>query len=401
MLTEPRLTYLPDETVYSLACRQHVLWGFSRTTSTSRVLLGSDRRRMLHDFPRPLDVLVSAMNGGAGSAVEAALEHTLLRYYLPFFAEDDRRKALESLRQSGGPCTKSCLALLQSKGFSDHPLKACPVCIRQSVEVHGWTRWQLQLQFPGLWICPQHGEPLLVLHDRWSKSSWPLPRVERLSRSWASGLTDREQDRLAAVGRMVVKAVELGLQDEIQLICSNTALLRIKLDHFGWINSVATSVRMRDAARSWSRYCRPICAAPDFQRLLDGGGEVLSFRGAIADAPQRRVHPLLRLLVIDWLVGDLDVFVHACRSQDRNGLGTRSTFAAWGAPIERAALWRRQELPERQSYARRPSARGIQARTASSPLPSRQPCARTEDRAFTPPPKRPEPRRTIPKIHPN
>lgn len=359
MLDEPRMTYLPDETVFSLIGRQHRLWGFSSTRSTARILFGNERCRLRHDFPRALDTLAARMDGGAGSAVDAAREHTLLRYYLPFRTNEDGQRALESMRRAGGAGTKNCMGLLRSGLAAKHPLKACPTCMREGLATHGWTYWQLQHQFPGVWFCPLHGEPLMVLKNgdcTRAGGAWALPTFELLDRNWATHLSDQEADCLAEFGSMTIRAVELARNRSGFYVRAVVQKLKIKMQQFGWINSNSGSIRTREASRSWLRYWSPIRAAPDLQFLHQPGEAARCFRDVLAQSGGAHAHPLQVLLAFDWLIGDVDVLVRACTSQDARELEDRKMQSRWGAPVERAAVWRRVSVPRRRLYSERPAA---------------------------------------------
>ena len=185
---------------------------------------------------------------------------------------------------------------------------------------------------------------------------WALPKFNLLDRTWAAHLGDTEADCLAKFGLMTLRAVELDQAESPFNVCAISQLLRIKMQQFGWISSTTGSMRVRDAARSWSRYWKPVCRAPDFGFLHQT--ENISecyFRDVVAYPARQCSHPLQLLMAIDWLVGDLDVLVRACTSQDVRDLKALSTRSRWGAPVARAAVWRRVGIPLPRLYRERPA----------------------------------------------
>ncbi|WP_353506625.1 TniQ family protein [Variovorax flavidus] len=356
MLTEPKLTYLPDETVFSLVGRQHRLWGFSSTRSTAHVLFGNARCRLRHDFPRALENLARQMDGAAGSALDAALEHTVLRYYFPFQTDEGARCALQSMCRSGGTSTKNCLGLQYSRVGAQHPLKACPTCMRSDLASYGWTYWKLRHQFPGVWVCPFHGEPLMVCSDHEcirEGGPWRLPQFERLNRNWAAKLKDQDVNRLARFSSMTIRAVEIYQTIYHFDIRAVVQMLKIKMEKYGWINAKSGHIKARDAAWSWSRYSSPLRFVPGFRWDEVTLGKY--FPALLIHSTRARAHPLEVLMAIDWLVGDLEAFVSACSSGDCRKMGTREAEPAQGCPVERSIVWR-PTRSDRPLYARRPGA---------------------------------------------
>lgn len=348
MLGEPKLTYLPDETVFSLIGRQHRLWGFSNTGCTARILFGDERCRVRHDFPRALDTFSTRMDGAAGSVLDAALEHTMLRYYMPFQSEEVGQRALQGMRGLQGASATICLALKSSSFGGQHPLKACRTCMREDLVKYGWTYWQLRHQFPGVWVCPLHEEPLMVLAGSLRPKeggAWLLPKLELLSGDWAARIGDQEIDCLAKFASMTICAVETAHQNSEFCVRKISLILIEKLKKIGWLSEKSGRMKVQDAARSWLRYWQPIRCAPDFQVMYREGR-----REVLPPLVQPRFHPLHLLLAIDWLVGDLDDVVSACSHQEAQSMGRRAASDRWGLPLEQAVIWHGERVLRQPLY---------------------------------------------------
>ena len=177
------LEWLPDETLYSLCSRQHRFWGYVHAWQTARVLFGGRRLGTQHDFPSALDALVTRTQGLWGRAEGIATERTLLRFFRPFLAAEDVATAIRTMRSPSVAHLKFSLGLLTSRFGASHPLKACPVCIREDLDKYGWSYWHGAHQFPGVWICAKHGEALLqssVKTTGIERFEWHLPAMEAL-----------------------------------------------------------------------------------------------------------------------------------------------------------------------------------------------------------------------------
>lgn len=311
---EPRLTYLPDETVSSLVARQHKLWGSSTFRATAGALFDDQFYRPRHDFPRALDALAACMVGAAGTAVEAIEQHTLMRYYAPFRSIDVVGRAMQWMRQPRGVPSKVGADLVPVHIWSAHPLKACAICMRESLDQFGWTYWRLELQFPGVWVCLRHRQPLMVQRAPW-KIGMPkgaLPAFDWLSRSWAVSLSDSEVDRLCDLVILTGKCLQMAQQLSGEFFCRISPILINKMKENGWVCSHSGRVRLRDAERNWQQHWRTIRAAPDLDFVGTTNYTATKyFRGSISRFETERIHPLQLVLMIDWLFGNFHSFAEA------------------------------------------------------------------------------------------
>jgi len=306
MRQEPKVTYLPDETAFSLVCRLHRLWGFASGHTTARILFGTERRGRLHDFPCGLERLAEQMEGAIGQADEIARGHTLLRYYLPFRTEVDGFNALESMRTRKKTTAKAWLGLLASKVAADHPLKACPACMRKSFDESGWTYWQLRHQFPGVWICPKHGEPLMVLSVDRNHPNWALPTFRTLDRTWAVGLGDQERDQMERLARLVIGVMDSNPKNGSFNFRNIGSILRNRFEYLWKKRPFEQQETALAASESWLRYWMPLRFLPDCSKKEFPATYL--WCGCLNQSRWHDCHPLRILLAIDWMFGDFDTF---------------------------------------------------------------------------------------------
>lgn len=304
MHLEPKLTYLPDETVFSLASRLRRLWGLSSAGQLARVLFGNEWSGRRHDFPCGLGTFAAKTEGAAGEPREAARTHTLLRYYLPFKSEAEGGRALHSMLRRGSANTRGWLGLPPSKLGFDHPLKACPVCIRQSVEEFGWTYWLLAHQFPGVWICPRHEEPLMIRVRSGRENTWEVPALQDLDRIWATRLKTEGQDRLIRLAHLSILIVNSKREDGWFQFRTVSPALTKELMKKWQKNGAGFDAIASAATDSWAKHRQALILVPEFwkeftETQLWCGQKGSAWLGA---------HPLQIVLAIDWLFGDLVSF---------------------------------------------------------------------------------------------
>lgn len=136
-LRGPMPSWLPDESLFSVLSRFHVLAGNRLASTTCRTLFGEVRRGCEHDFPANLDALNSRINGALGDTATLAYERTLLRFYLPLQTAAQSSAAVTALCGAGHGVLKFRLGILTSRFRANHPLKACPGCVQSDQAAWG------------------------------------------------------------------------------------------------------------------------------------------------------------------------------------------------------------------------------------------------------------------------
>lgn len=157
-----RIPWLPDETLFSWCARYHLLAGNGLASVTCQQLFGARRRGTAHDFPTGLQALVNRSAGSLGTIDTLVQDRTVLPFYGPFRPSELYERATLSMAGAGIGSLKYQLGLLTSGLGAAHPLKACPACMREDHRSHAVAHWRRVHQWPAVWLCPIHDEPLLV-----------------------------------------------------------------------------------------------------------------------------------------------------------------------------------------------------------------------------------------------
>jgi TniQ len=221
--SNPIPEWLPDETVFSLISRYHVLSGNIRPSATTLVLFGHHRSGCEHDFPSRLAKFSEHTHQALGTAVELCLDRTILPFYLPLQDATSASAAVTSLVGEPKGMLKYRLGILTSRFRANHPLKACPVCMVEDHENFGTPYWHRTHQFPGVWICPHHGMPLrqaTVKSTGADQFSWVLPHVNQLTEPVQTTLSEEEARSLRLLTAVVMGWISLPAGTQL----SHTAL---------------------------------------------------------------------------------------------------------------------------------------------------------------------------------
>lgn len=171
-------TWLPGETLFSLASRHHLMSCNSRSSDTCRNLFGNARIGSAHDLPARIDEFVRRTGARFGDAAEILRRHTLLPYYLPFNTPQVAADAVAAMSGSSAGTLKSKLGILATRFGAAHPLKACLGCLKADRETHQVGYWHVAHQLPGVWVCAIHNTQLLASQVKWTgidRFGWYLP----------------------------------------------------------------------------------------------------------------------------------------------------------------------------------------------------------------------------------
>ena len=117
------LSWLPDETFFSLVSRHHQLWGHVTSAQTCQLMFGSARAGVHHDLPNSLGVFAQRTNALLGDVDSIARERTLLNFYAAFAPPDETANAVACMSGASVAHLKLRLGILTSRFRANHPLK--------------------------------------------------------------------------------------------------------------------------------------------------------------------------------------------------------------------------------------------------------------------------------------
>jgi Tn7-like transposition protein D/TniQ len=296
------LRWLPGETLFSLISRHHVFWGHATAASTTRLFFDHDRGGSQHDLPSRLSRFVDHTAGAYGTASELALRRTLLGFYQPFLDPLVAAHACEVMAGDDVSHLKLRVGVLTSRFRAHHPLKACDACLRSDLRRHGWRRWHLDHQYPGVWCCPRHPDHLLrvanVKVNGVERFQWHLPH-ERLVRPPSPRFSPRTHDKVASLAAFIVRVVEGDALPQ-------GALRRASLAAFaerGWLTEEG-HLRLRVAAREFLDYAVDLQQVDELRALPQDENQAARQLGQLLRRPRGGTHPLRYLMMAHWLYGD-------------------------------------------------------------------------------------------------
>jgi hypothetical protein len=310
----PITCWLPDETLFSVAGRHHILSGNYHASQTFLQLFGHPRFRSNHDLPSRVDVFVEKTRGVFGDARQVILGHTLLPFYLPLKSPEHLDVALRAMRGNRAGSLKYQLGMLANHFEAHHPLRACVTCMDEDVSGFHVAYWHRTHQYPLVWVCPRHGTVLLQSTARQSgthRYDWHLPQrsllgppVTSSSALMASGRGLLARLAFAAIGMAeLATTVCLDRQRITQIYRKRLSDLGLK-DAFGKLDlgrCVASILEMAAPLREIYELF-PLPSSPDTAR---------AYVCRLCWLPAGNLHPILHLFAIVWLFDTWQKFLAA------------------------------------------------------------------------------------------
>jgi Tn7-like transposition protein D/TniQ len=315
------LEWLPGETLFSLVSRLHRFWGHSLAGHTCDALFGHPQQGSQHDLPGRLSTFVTRTNSRYGVQSELSMTHTVLAFYRPFLAEGVMDSAVRAMSSNSVAHLKMKLGILTSRFGANHPLKACPQCVREDVIKHGWSYWHLEHQYPGVWVCR--------VHERWLQVSslkatgvgrfqWVLPCQADLRGNDDPTGQDATSKGGSALGMAELISALVGHGSLYPMDTLQRAYIR-RLSEMGYVRS-SGSFRWRDIGQSYAQYIRSLHGCADVPVEMADPDRAIVQLGRMLRGTRCGTHPLRQLLIIHWLFGDASRLTDAIASLEASAL---------------------------------------------------------------------------------
>lgn len=303
--------FIADETLYSWSSRYHRQSGNALASATAKQLFGRARVGAQHDLPCGLAALALRTRGLLGETAELIYERTLLSFYLPLRTPQVQAIAGDTLRGSRLGHLKFRLGMLTSRFGAHHPLKTCPACLAVMVE-RGAPYWRLSHQWPGMWVCPEHGAWLqatrIKVHGI-ERFQWRLPDDVPWTDAPPMPVTPACRALAAAVAGWCDLPAGFSFSLYRMAATYRRGVAAAMGSHGGSLN-VAAAI---EGYATWSRGLAVGIAelAPLLVRDAANAASLLR----TLRAPRGAGHPLRHLAVIAWLFPSWEDFLAAYRDE--------------------------------------------------------------------------------------
>ena len=304
--------WLPDETLFSLASRFHRVSGNRLAATTCQALFGHARQGCAHDLPSRIDEFVARSEGKFGSAIDIIRQRTILPFFLPFRDSGVASAAEASLRGHSIGHLKFQLGLLTSRFRAHLPLKACRGCMEDDRARFRVAYWHRTHQYPGVWVCPGHGHPLLestIKSTGVERFGWHLPSEGSLRADPALSVTAEGSELLGKLGRLSEASVALGSlpngfhfdAERVAATYREALAVRGLAGKAGRLHTNAIGASYMEAVQGLESVGELTALPRDSSAAVAQVSRFLYRTGTCT-------HPLRHLLLILWLHGDWQAF---------------------------------------------------------------------------------------------
>lgn len=154
-------TPYPDETLHSLIGRYHILSGHISYRQTYLELFDSESIKLNRDLPGYLKKISSRIPGNSLNEEYLLYNHTLLPFYTAFKKRVERN-SIKRLMMENNNKAGSAVGIIRAHRFQNH----CPICIKTDFDKYGESYWHRVHQIPGIYICPVHNIPLMLVSKK-------------------------------------------------------------------------------------------------------------------------------------------------------------------------------------------------------------------------------------------
>ncbi|MFD4838258.1 TnsD family Tn7-like transposition protein [Achromobacter sp. NPDC058515] len=335
------LTWLPDETLYSLCARDHAFSGRHPSAKTSQRIFGHPYHGSRHDIPANLTAFQRNTLGKFSESEERLCrDRTVLGFYLPWQPPGRESEALHAICSGASGRIKSSLGLLSSRFGADHPLKFCYACGQEELAQYGTPYWHREHQLPGIWCCSTHLCMLQVAHVKANgigRFMWILPpravkcsAAVTVSTAWLT------------FSRLVAEA-EHFLRDRRVDYGQLRRVYGAELIKHGYANA-NSDIKVHAAARDCLFTMHLLQNLPEFRQILSCEQEFEYLVRAVLREDRESRHPLRHLLFIAWLFGTWSRFVSRLSI---DGLSCSVGDVQTDPPLRNSRLHDRAEAVER------------------------------------------------------
>lgn len=144
---------LPDETVFSLLCRFHLLSAQSSFKANTLDMMGVNASRPSNELPS----FLPSFSKVSGISINQLIhKFTSVHYYEPFMSKECFKTLVSGLANGETSNLQSKLGMVANRMMQGQSLKFCPQCAASDLEKYGIPYWRTTHQLVGVNVCNEH-----------------------------------------------------------------------------------------------------------------------------------------------------------------------------------------------------------------------------------------------------
>jgi len=144
---------MPDETVFSLLCRFHLVSAQGYFKANTLKSMGINASRPSNELP----CFLPAFSRVSGISINQLIyKFTSVHYYEPFVSKTSFQYLVTGLANGNTSSLQSKLGMVANRMMQGQSLRFCPQCAEEDVEKYGITYWRITHQLVGATVCSEH-----------------------------------------------------------------------------------------------------------------------------------------------------------------------------------------------------------------------------------------------------
>lgn len=301
--------YLPaprdGETLYSWCAHYHVLSSNPTARQTCLQLFDHPQAGLKHDFPICLDKLIERTQGLLGTRDQVIFDRTPVGAFSRFIDSGKLQAICDLMGTGPSHRVARMLGLLAINHGTPAPLKACPICVRESVATTRTSLWLCEHQIPGVYRCHKHDCLLLVANEsghRRARNEFFLPHMlERSGWHEIQALSSNAIERLknlAQWGRTLRTSADLSFEPFEQDTLRDCCHFQAKRKNWIGIDGSLHFKKIREAI--WFAGTE-LSAVPGLEFLEAAQREAGGYVGILLRQYGGVHHPLMHVALLSFL----------------------------------------------------------------------------------------------------
>lgn len=200
-------TLASEETFYSGCAKASVICRFASRQAFVEDIFGRSRVTAVVDLPAHLDAFVSRLAPGSRIIADDIINnHSLFPLYSVFLPPSRAAKLKLLMHGTDGSSIHCGAGIMAGNAPILDCMRLCPGCVDVDRQKYGEAYWHRVHQYPGVFVCPNHGVPLVETTVSLSRRSLRYEFVtaeNALSKGVRSmsSLVEKYQDQLFAIAR--------------------------------------------------------------------------------------------------------------------------------------------------------------------------------------------------------
>ena len=306
---------LPGELLYSLLARTAALNAIAPPRRSIEYFFGVNSAIPSIDLPAHLEAVHSNLGQFSPCDSPRSLLETgtTYPYYRPFLTPERDEQVQQVLLHSGGSKAKLMLGTIAHRFGAQPSLKYCPLCLVDDIANNGAGYWHTEHHLPDVTCCAIHDVRLVehVLDDGRYRNRQRLlaaPGSPPSPPTISATAPTAQEFTLAVLSRDAL-AARLPPTDSVLVQLTYMSALG-KAGFLGNRHSIdypELSVALRN-------FHADFLGLPHAERLLSTDVTPLAWLHGILERPDRVVHPVCHLLLIQFLFGGVEAYERALKA---------------------------------------------------------------------------------------